>query len=97
MNDGMNRHFGLFNHFYRIQELLEQRDILTEMSSILYGDLFVESEEFWGSVTEKQMAEVVEELLDLGYVEHYDDEIRNHADRIFRKFFGDLPDSDLDI
>jgi len=97
MNDGMNRHFGLFNHFYRIQELLEQRDILTEISSILYGDSFVESEEFWGSVTEKQMAEVVEELLDLGYVEHYDDEIRNHADRIFRKFFGDLPDSDLDI
>jgi len=93
----MNRHFGLFNHFYRIQELLEQRDILTEISSILYGDSFVESEEFWGSVTEKQMAEVVEELLDLGYVEHYDDEIRNHADRIFRKFFGDLPDSDLDI
>ena len=97
MNDGMNRHFGLFNHFYRIQELLEQRDILTEISSILYGDSFVESEEFWGSVTEKQMAEVVEELLDLGYVEHYDDEIRNHADRIFRKFFGDLPDSDLDM
>jgi len=97
MNDGMNRHFGLFNHFYRIQELLEQRDILTEMSSILYGDLFVESEEFWGSVTEKQMAEVVEELLDLGYVEHYDDEIRNHADKIFRRFFGDLPDNDLEM
>jgi len=97
MNDGMNRHFGLFNHFYRIQELLEQRDILTEISSILYGDSFVESEEFWGSVTEKQMAEVVEELLDLGYVEHYDDEIRNHADKIFRRFFGDLPDNDLEM
>ena len=93
----MNRHFGLFNHFYRIQELLEQRDILTEISSILYGDLFVESEEFWGSVTEKQMAKVVEELLDLGYVEHYDDEIRNHADKIFRRFFGDLPDNDLEM
>ena len=83
--------------FNRIIELLEQRDILTEMASIIYGDLFVESEEFWGSVTEKQMSVVVEELFDLGYVEHFSDEIRNHADRIFRKFFGDLPDSDLDI
>ena len=82
--------------FNRIQELLEQRDILTEMSSILYGDLFVESEEFWGSVTEKQMATVVEELLSLGYVEYYSEETRNHADKIFRKFFGDLPDNDLD-
>lgn len=81
----------------RIWELLRQRDILTEMSSILYGDLFVENEDFWGSVTERQMADVVEELIDLGFVDEYDDEVRNHADRIFRRFFGNLPDEDLDM
>ena len=81
----------------RLEELLQQRDILTEISAELYGEMFVENEEFWGSVTEKQMASVVEEIIELGYIEHFSDEVRNHADRIFRRFFGDLPDEDLDM
>ena len=86
-----------FDKFMRLEELLQQRDILTEMSAVLYGDLFVENEDFWGSVTEKQMSQVVEEIIELGYIEQYDDEVRNHADRIFRKFFGDLRDDNLDM
>lgn len=82
--------------FKRISELLETRDTLTEIAAIQYGDAFVEHEEFWGSVTEQQMADVVVELLELGYVEKYDEATRNEADRIWRKFFGDLPDGDLD-
>ena len=35
-------------------------------------------------------------MVDMGWEETYDDEIRNEADRIFRKFFGNLPDEDLD-
>ena len=81
----------------RIGELLRQRDILTEISAELYGEMFVENEDFWGSVTERQMADVVEELIGLNFVDEYDDEVRNHVDRIFRRFFGDLPDEDLDM
>ena len=81
----------------RLEELLQQRDILTEISAELYGEMFVENENFWGSVTEKQMASVVEEIIELGYIEHFSDEVRNHADKIFRRFFGDLPDEDLDM
>jgi len=85
-----------YDKFNRLQYLLYQRDILTDISAILYGDDFVEHPKFWGSVTEKQMANVVEEMVDMGWEETYDDEIRNEADRIFRKFFGNLPDEDLD-
>ena len=86
-----------FDKFMRLEELLQQRDTLTEISAELYGEMFVENENFWGSVTEKQMASVVEEIIELGYIEHFSDEVRNHADRIFRRFFGDLPDEDLDM
>ena len=86
-----------FDKFMRLEELLRQRDILTEISAELYGEMFVENENFWGSVTEKQMASVVEEIIELGYIEHFSDEVRNHADKIFRRFFGDLPDEDLDM
>ena len=83
--------------FIKIQKLLGQRETLTEMSIVLYGDLFVDSAEFWGSVTERQMNDVVDELIELGYVESYDALIRNQADEIFRRFFGDLPNKNLDM
>jgi len=82
--------------FKRIVHLLEQRDTLTEIASVQYGDTFVEHKDFWGSVTERQMGEVVMELIELGYVEEFDETTRNEADRIWRKFFGNQSDSDLD-
>jgi len=85
-----------YEYFKRIADLLEKRDILTQMCVIMYGDEFVENEEFWGSVTERQMGEVVGELMALGYVEHYDEQTRNEATRIFNKFFGDSPDLNLE-
>ena len=35
-----------------IDELLEERDNLFEIASVLYGDMFVTNESFWGSPTE---------------------------------------------
>jgi hypothetical protein len=82
--------------FKRIAELLETRDTLTDIAVVQYGDAFVEHEEFWGSVTERQMGEVVMELIELGYVEKYDEATRSEADRIWRKFFGNQSNNDLE-
>jgi hypothetical protein len=40
-----------------IDELLEERDNLFEIASVLYGDMFVTNESFWGSPTELQLKE----------------------------------------
>ena len=54
-----------------IDELLEERDNLFEIASVLYGDIFVTNESFWGSPTELQLQRVYE-ILDL--FGHQDDE-----------------------
>ena len=53
----------------RIEELLEQRSVLVEMASVMYGDLYVTDENFWKSSIEKDMFKIEEELMDLGYEE----------------------------
>ena len=45
-----------------IQELLEERDNLFEIASVLYGDMFITNESFWGSPTELQLQRVYEKL-----------------------------------
>lgn len=45
-----------------IQELLETRDNLFEIASVLYGDDFVFNENFWGSQTDKDLQKVYEQL-----------------------------------
>jgi hypothetical protein len=50
-----------------IAELLELRNILADIASELYGDLYVANDSFWGSPTEGQMAKVEERLVDLGH------------------------------
>tara|TARA_R110000822_G_scaffold254058_1_gene380445 strand:+ start:618 stop:881 length:264 start_codon:yes stop_codon:yes gene_type:complete len=50
-----------------IAELLELRNILTDIASELYGELYVTNDSFWDSPTEQQMAEVEEKLVDLGH------------------------------
>jgi hypothetical protein len=50
-----------------IQELLEKRDTLTDIAAELYGDMFITVDEFWGSPTERQMAIVDEDLINLGW------------------------------
>lgn len=53
----------------RIDELLEQRSVLVEMASIMYGDLYITNEHFWKSSVERDMFEIESELMDLGYEE----------------------------
>ena len=45
-----------------IDELLEERDHLFEIATVLYGDMFVTDESFWGSPTELQLQRVYERL-----------------------------------
>lgn len=45
-----------------IDELLEERDNLFEIASVLYGDMFVTNESFWGSPTELQLQRVYDKL-----------------------------------
>lgn len=50
-----------------IDELLEERDNLFEIASVLYGDMFVTNESFWGSPTELQLQRVYDKLDLLGH------------------------------
>ena len=50
-----------------IKELLEKRDVLTDIATELYGDMFITVDEFWDSPTERQMAIVDEDLINLGW------------------------------
>ena len=50
-----------------IEELLDKRNVLTDIAAELYGDLFITVDEFWGSPTEREMGIVDQELADLGW------------------------------
>jgi hypothetical protein len=53
----------------RIEELLEQRSVLMEMASVMYGDMYVMNENFWKSSVERDLYKIEEELDNLGHVE----------------------------
>ncbi len=53
----------------RIDELLEQRSVLVEMASVMYGDMYITNEHFWKSSVERDMLDIESELMDLGYEE----------------------------
>ena len=48
-------------------DLLLMRDILSDIASELYGELYVCNDNFWGSPTEKEMYKVEESLSNLGF------------------------------
>ena len=50
-----------------INELLEKRDHLMDIAAILYGDMYVCNDKFWGSPTEQDMLNVELALESLGY------------------------------
>jgi hypothetical protein len=53
----------------KIEELLEQRSVLMEMASVMYGDMYVMNENFWKSSVERDLYKIEEELDNLGHVE----------------------------
>ena len=83
----------------RIEELLEQRSVLIEMASVMYGDLYVTNEHFWNSSIEKDMYKVEEELVDLG---HEDKDVTPEMEFAARIIFdllkkdGIIPDEEED-
>ncbi len=48
-------------------DLLQMRDILSDIASELYGELYVCNDNFWGSPTEREMYLVEESLSNLGF------------------------------
>ena len=68
-----------------INELLERRDILNEISTELYGELWITEDSFWGSPTELEMRDIQEQLNDLGYEEEVTDDQIALADIIFEE------------
>ena len=70
-----------------IKELLEKRDILSDIAAELYGDDYIAKDEFWNSPTEKEMFQVESQLRDLG---HEDPEVSDEMNALAQIIFDDL-------
>ena len=80
-----------------IQDLLQQKDTLHEIASVLYGDQYLLQKDFWGSPTEKELFQVYQQLDLLGYDQPVSDEHRAIGEMIFEKLVNDgifPPDED---
>ena len=66
-----------------IQELLEQKNTLCEIASVLYGDNYILQDEFWNSPTEQEIKSVWERLDLLGYEEEVTPEMQALGDLLF--------------
>ena len=77
-----------------IKELLEKQEVLGEIAAELYGDLWIMSEKFWGSPTERELREVAFKLIDLGYTAEPTPEQEEAAKEIAKKFGFELPPED---
>jgi hypothetical protein len=67
-----------------IEELLDKRNVLTDIATELYGDMFITVDEFWGSPTERQMAIVDEDLINLGWEPEITPEIEALAEMLLQ-------------
>ena len=50
-----------------IEELMEKQILLGEIAAELYGDLWIMNDKFWDSPTERELREVINRLIDLGF------------------------------
>ena len=66
-----------------IQELLDHKDSLNEIASLLYGDDYILKQEFWNSPTERELFQVWKQLDLLGYEEPISEEMQALGDLIF--------------
>ena len=66
-----------------IQELLEQKNTLCEIASVLYGDNYILQDEFWNSPTEQEIKSVWQQLDLLGYEEKVTPEMQALGDLLF--------------
>lgn len=81
-----------------IKELLEKREVLTDIAAELYGELFITVDEFWGSPTEREMGVVDQELADLGWEPEVTPEIEALAEMLLQDLVNrgilDIDDED---
>lgn len=77
-----------------MKELLEKQNILGEIAAELYGELFVMNDKFWGSPTEKQLADVTLSLINLGHRVEATPEQEEAAKIIAKKLGFELDDED---
>lgn len=85
-------------HSKSIQDLLDQKDTLSEIASLLYGDDYILHKEFWNSPTERELFQVWEQLDLLGYEEPITEEMQALGDLIFDDLVnkGIIPMDDKD-
>lgn len=67
-----------------LEELLEQRDIISQIATELYGPMYVFNRKFWGSPTEHELNDVQEQLINLGYRMDPTPEEQELADIIYK-------------
>ena len=67
-----------------IQELLDERDTLHDIARVMYGDLYVVQQDFWGSPTERELKRVYEQLDLLGHEDPITEEQQALGDLIFQ-------------
>ena len=77
-----------------IKELLEKQDVLGDIATELYGDLWIMNEKFWGSPTERELAEVTMSLINLGHRVENTPEGEEAAKIVAKKFGFQLPPED---
>ena len=67
-----------------IQELLNERETLNEIARVMYGDLYVVQQDFWGSPTERELKRVYEQLDLLGHEDPITEEQQAIGEMIFQ-------------
>ena len=67
-----------------IQELLDERETLHDIARVMYGDLYVVQQDFWGSPTERELKRVYEQLDLLGHEDPITEEQQALGDLIFQ-------------
>ena len=67
-----------------LEELLEQRNIVTEIAIELYGQMYVFNRKFWGSTTEQEINDIQHRLMNLGYEFEPTPEEQELADIIYK-------------
>jgi|LakMenEpi03Aug12_release.lakeMendotaPanAssembly.Ray.scaffolds.fasta_scaffold314083_3 hypothetical protein len=70
-------------HSKPIQDLLDQKNTLSEIAALMYGDDYILHKEFWNSPTERELFQVWEQLDLLGYEEPITEEMQALGDLIF--------------
>ena len=80
-----------------IQELLDERETLHDIARVMYGDLYVVQQDFWGSPTERELKRVYEQLDLLGHEDPITEEQQAIGNMIFDKLVDEgifPPDED---